>query len=83
MCGSVLYLKSHGRRPVWVSLWPQPDRQGAIPWGWCEECGKEVFTPGQLLCGSCLELDGRGSGSAGKEAADRELFEDTGPLCAL
>lgn len=41
------------RRPVWVGLWPQPDPQGAIPAGWCESCGREVFCLGERMCDRC------------------------------
>lgn len=52
------YLKSHRRQPVWAG--PRPvlfDRQGAIPDGWCECCGMEVFGDG-TLCGRCELLKG-------------------------
>lgn len=57
MCEAVMYLKSHGRRPVWRGYLPQQDRQGAIPAGWCHGCGKEVFSPGESLCERCMEQE--------------------------
>lgn len=55
MC-TVLYLRPHGRRPVWVSPAAQPDAQGAIPAWWCEECGAEVFVRTDRLCRRCGEM---------------------------
>ncbi len=49
----VYYLKSHRRWPVWVGQRPFVyDRQGAIPDGWCEGCGMEVFGMGKM-CRRC------------------------------
>ena len=45
------------RRPVWVGLWHQPDAQGAIPAGWCGNCGREVFCPGEEMCEKCLKKE--------------------------
>ena len=56
----VLYLRSHKRRPIRLqrSIFCE-DVQGSIPFGWCEGCGVECFTPGCLLCPACMrkELD--------------------------
>lgn len=50
----IIYLKTGDRKPVWLG--PRPavyDRQGAIPDGWCDLCGAEVFGSGR--CGRCTE----------------------------
>ena len=44
-------------RPIWTSHWPQWDVQGAIPFGWCEECGREVFSRDDRLCRRCLNCE--------------------------
>lgn len=54
MC-TVRYVRP--RRPVWVGHWPQPDVQGAIPAGWCENCGREVFCPWERMCDRCLRKE--------------------------
>ena len=50
----IQYLKLPGRRPVWVgprSLFA--DLQGAIPRGWCVNCGAEVFEENAEQCARC------------------------------
>ena len=39
------------RGVVW---WPV-DLQALPPWGWCEECGAEVYRSGKRLCRRCEE----------------------------
>ena len=52
MC--VVYLRPGGRRPIWLGVRPaMRDIQADIPAGWCEVCGKEVFSVGQQLCQVC------------------------------
>ncbi len=57
MYEKILYGKSHRRRPMWVGPGFQPDPQGAIPPGWCELCGREVFAPDEALCDRCMEKE--------------------------
>ena len=50
----ILYLQSHRRRPVRlapVMLWE--DAQGAVPVGWCRECGGEIYEGNECVCGYC------------------------------
>ena len=50
----VIYCRSHRRRPVrFGRLPPMGDIQGDLPAGWCECCGREVFTRGTRLCSWC------------------------------
>lgn len=50
----VIYLWSHGRRPVRArSVTALVDRQAQLPAGWCSLCGAEVYRPGHRLCGRC------------------------------
>ena len=35
-----------------VVLWPE-ELQALPPWGWCDRCGAEVYTPGDALCRRC------------------------------
>ncbi len=51
-------LRPPNRRPVGlgVALWTG-DAQGAIPAGWCEGCGKEVYEVGGLRCRRCERED--------------------------
>ena len=50
----VIYLLSHGRRPVravpGIGL---VDRQAEIPAGWCSLCGAEVYRPERSRCQRC------------------------------
>ncbi|MBQ4641605.1 MAG: hypothetical protein IJB47_03220 [Oscillospiraceae bacterium] len=54
----IIYLRSSNRRPVRLRavLWSEDDR-GAIPAGWCEGCGKEVYEEGGLRCRRCERED--------------------------
>jgi len=52
MC--VVYLRP--RRPVWLG--PRlglQDLQGALPRGWCQSCGREVFYFGAEKCAGCAK----------------------------
>ena len=69
MC-TVLYTGTYRRRPVWIGRWPQPDAQGAIPAGWCEECGAEVFADRERLCRRCAEVR-----KEREEDEDQSLFD--------
>ena len=52
----IQYLRSGGRRPVWVGpRRSMEDRQGAVPDGWCAYCGMEVFGKG-AVCSRCAEM---------------------------
>ena len=54
----VVYLKSHRRRPVQVGgVRRDFDPQAAIPAGWCDRCGREVFLPGVSLCPDCVRKE--------------------------
>ena len=52
----LLYLKSHGRRPVWLGppgeMFDLGDR---IPLGWCERCGCELYAEGKVYCAECAQ----------------------------
>ena len=46
------------RPPVWRPIWLGSrlgllDMQGAIPRGWCANCGTELFIPDTELCQRC------------------------------
>ena len=69
MC-TVRYLRPGWRRPVGISPWPQQDVQGAIPAGWCETCGAEVFAWEHRLCRRCLKR-----GKERLEYEDQSLFD--------
>lgn len=55
---TVIYLRSHKRRPIRLQrgIFPE-DVQGSIPFGWCENCGMECYTPGCLLCPQCMRKE--------------------------
>lgn len=54
MWQKVVYLRSGRRRPVRVVLYRAgEDLQSAIPAGWCEKCGAEVYEFGEVLCDQC------------------------------
>ena len=58
---SIVYLRAHRRRPVWVGVRPaMEDWQGAIPVGWCERCGMECYQVGSALCQDCERSQGIG-----------------------
>ena len=68
----VLYLRSHGRRPVWLGTrWGMRDMQAEVPEGWCSRCGREVYTREQLLCGRCIAKKGEES----NEEDGKSVFE--------
>lgn len=51
---SVVYLKSRKRRPVWQGPYPVlQDAMAVIPYGWCHDCGAEVYLAGQQFCPGC------------------------------
>lgn len=50
----VIYLRSRWRRPVRFAPYrPGEDLQGALPAGWCEKCGREIYGVGKSLCEMC------------------------------
>ena len=53
----VVYQKIGGiNRTVFRGVaWWLCDRQALPPWGWCQECGAEVYAPGERLCRRCKE----------------------------
>ena len=52
----VLYLQSHGRRPVRARpVLGLADGQAQVPAGWCGRCGAEVYRIGACLCGRCRQ----------------------------
>ena len=54
MWREVIYLRSGNRRPVRLAPYAiGEDLQGAIPAGWCEKCGREVYEFGKGLCPMC------------------------------
>lgn len=55
---TVVYLRSHRRRPVRLSrgIFPE-DVQGSIPFGWCVSCAMECYEPGVRLCPACLRKE--------------------------
>lgn len=55
---TVIYLRSHKRRPIRLrrNVFPE-DAQGSIPFGWCESCGMECFSPGVWLCPECMRKE--------------------------
>lgn len=51
---SVIYLKSRGRRPVWIGpISYSGDVMGAVPVAWCIGCGTELYIPGACVCPGC------------------------------
>ncbi len=54
----IVYLKQARRRPVALEEHYMADRQGAIPFGWCSSCGREVFTPYLCTCPDCRRGNG-------------------------
>lgn len=51
---AVQYLKSHHRRPIYFGMrFPMGDRQADIPAGWCQTCGREVFSEKEGFCPWC------------------------------
>ena len=53
----ILYLKPPKRRPIRTAppVFPE-DAQGALPYGWCGECGKEVSVWGEERCPGCKTM---------------------------
>ena len=64
-----IYLRSGRRRPIRRAPYrPGDDLQGALPAGWCEKCGREVYGFGERLCAEC-ERWGQNEGKATMSAA--------------
>ena len=44
-------------QPVrFAPLSPGDDPGDALPYGWCPECGREIFAPQAKLCKKCRQL---------------------------
>ena len=55
----LIYCKDHKRRPIRLGAQPVfRDIQGQIPYGWCPDCGREVFEPDQERCVECRSAKG-------------------------
>ena len=53
---AIYYTKPHKRRPICSG--PQGglgDMQSAIPYGWCPNCGGEVFSADAIFCDRCMK----------------------------
>ena len=51
-----VYYKDPVYRARVLKIFPE-DVQGAIPFGWCDSCGMECYTPDARLCPECLRKE--------------------------